>query len=82
MDVLLIAVIGTLNIVCFFVGAKVGQMASKEKDIELPKIDPIAKYKEYQEGKEAEREREKVETIMRNIERYDGTDFGQEDVPR
>lgn len=83
MDILLIAVVGTLNIVCFFVGAKVGQTVSKGKEIEVPKIpSPVALYKAHTEAKEVEAEKNKLDTILRNIERYDGTANGQEDVPR
>ena len=83
MDILLVLVVGTLNVVCFFVGAKVGQMVSKGKEIEIPKIPgPITAYKAHIEAKEAEAEKNKLDVILRNIERYDGTANGQEDVPR
>ena len=83
MEVLLIAVVGTLNIACFFIGAKVGQTVAKGKEIEVPVIkSPMAMIQEYQDSKEAKKEQERVETIMRNVERYDGTANGQEDVPR
>lgn len=80
MDILLILVVGALNVACFFIGAKVGQKVSKGEDIELPKVDPMKPIREAQERREADRERERVETIMRNIEKYDGTGAGQEDV--
>ena len=83
MDILLIAVVGTLNIACFFVGAKVGQTVSKGETIEVPKIpSPITAYKNHMATKEAEAEKNRLDVILRNIERYDGTDYGQEDVPR
>ena len=83
MDILLIAVVGTLNIVCFFVGAKVGNAVAKGKDIEVPKIpSPITAYKAHIATKEAEIEKNRLDIILRNIERYDGTANGQEDVPR
>ena len=82
MDILTIAVISTLNIVCFFVGSKVGQMVVKGRDIELPTINPVKKYKEHKDHKEAEYEKQKMDIILKNIERYDGTANGQEDVPR
>ncbi len=83
MDILLIAVVGTLNIACFFVGAKVGQTVAKGKDIEVPKINgPVATYKAHIERKEAEAEKNRLDTILRNIEQYDGTGKGQEDIPR
>lgn len=83
MDILLVLVVGTLNVVCFFIGAKIGQTVSKGKDIEVPKIpSPITAYKSHIATKEAEAEKNRLDVILRNIERYDGTANGQEDVPR
>lgn len=82
--ILLVLVIGILCIVCFFVGARVGQKVVKGEEIKAPsisKLNPMNIYKEHQEKQEMEKEKNKVETILRNIERYDGTDTGQEDVP-
>ena len=80
--ILLMAVTGTLNIVCFFVGAKVGQTVAKGKEIETPQLNPMELYRKHREKKQAEEENSRMETILRNIERYDGTGNGQEDVPR
>ena len=84
MEVLLALVVGTLCIVCFFIGAKVGQTVANGERIETPDLNPVKAIKEHQEKKAAEREQEteqrKIETIMRNIEAYDGTTKGQEDV--
>lgn len=82
MEILLVLTVGTLCIACFFVGAKVGQQASKGEPIETPVINPIKAIREHQERKAAEEEQSKIDTIMRNIEIYDGTERGQEDVPR
>ncbi len=83
MEVLLIAVVGTLNIACFFIGAKVGQTVANGKEIQTPEIkSPMKLYQEHQDRKEAEKEKSKVDVILQNIERYDGTANGQEDVPR
>ena len=76
------AVTGTLNIVCFFIGAKVGQTVAKGKDIETPQLNPMEQYRKHQEKKRAEEEKNRLDTILKNIERYDGTANGQEDVPR
>ena len=81
MDILLIAVTGILNIACFFIGAKVGQTVSKGKEIAMPNLNPVKAYHEQLERHEAQREKNRLETIMRNIERYDGTGNYQEDVP-
>ena len=80
MEILLIAVVGTLNIVCFFIGAKVGQMVSKGEPLQIPS--PVTAYKAHVEAKEAQAEKNRLDVILGNIERYDGTGNGQEDVPR
>lgn len=79
---LLIAIVSTSNAVCFFVGAKVGQTVSKGEPIETPTLNPMKLIREREDRKEAEKEQERIETIMRNIENYDGTGYGQKDVPR
>ena len=83
MEALLIAVVGTLNIVCFFVGAKVGQTAAKGKEIETPVVkNPLDAVRQRQNTKEAKKELERIDIIRANMERYDGTSNGQADVPR
>lgn len=82
MDILTIAVTGLLNIVCFYLGAKVGQKVVKGETIEIPSVNPIELVREHREKKEAEIEQNRIDTILRNIEAFDGTSKGQEDVPR
>lgn len=78
--VILILLVGTLNIVCFFLGAKVGQKVVKGEAIETPSFNPMRAYREEQSKKEADREQSRYNTIMENIEAYDGTGMGQKDV--
>lgn len=82
MDVLTILALGFINLACFLMGAKVGQTVSKGEEVKLPTVNPIEVYRKHEAKKEAQMEQERIDTIMRNIERYDGTGRGQEDVPR
>lgn len=82
MEILLMLIFSVSNIVCFVVGAKVGQKVSKGETIETPNLNPVKAYHEYQSQKEADRKQNRLDAIMRNIENYDGTGIGQEDVPR
>lgn len=82
MDILSVIVTGVLCIACFYIGAKTGQTVAKGKDIEMPKVNPMKIYKERQDKREADKELEKIETILQNIDRYDGTSVGQQDIPR
>lgn len=80
--ILLILTVGALCVACFFVGAKVGQTVAKGEEIQAPKIDPLKPFREREERQEAKKEQERMDAIMRNIDRYDGTGIGQEDIPR
>lgn len=79
--IILIALVGTLNVVCFFVGAKVGNAVAKDEPIKAPTINPMEIIRESQDKKEARREQDYYDTIMSNIENYNGTSIGQKDVP-
>jgi hypothetical protein len=82
MEIILLLVSSISNIVCLVVGAKVGQTVSKGEPIEMPSVNPIEAIREHNDKKEADREQDRLETILRNIERYDGSANGQEEVPR
>lgn len=81
MDILILLAVCASNVACFFIGAKIGQTAYKGERIELPAPDPMKAVQEHRDRKEAEMEQNRVDTILRNIEAYDGTSRGQEDVP-
>jgi hypothetical protein len=80
MEGILLAIVSLSNIACFVIGAKVGQKVAKNEPVELPKIDPLQAVREHRAQKEAEREQRREDTILRNVDRYDGTPNGQEDV--
>ena len=83
-SVLTILAISVLNIACFFVGSKVGRAIVKGEKVKMP--NPVEAIKEHKAQKEAQKEAEweqvRLETIMQNIECYDGTSNNQKDVPR
>lgn len=82
MEVLMMAVMAIANILCFIVGAKVGQAVSKGEKIEAPTVDPLKIYRDNQEKKAAKEEQKAVEALLHNIDMYDGTGNGQKDLPR
>ncbi len=82
MEILLLIVAGAVNIACFLIGAKVGQMVQKGEKIDIASGIPFKAAEERENKMQAQREQDRVNTILRNIENYDGTARGQEDVPR
>lgn len=81
MEILLVAVIALGNIACFIVGAKVSQQAHRGEEIKLPKVSVTGAIRHRRENKETELERERIDTILRNIDQYDGSENCQVDVP-
>ena len=80
MEILLVLTVGAMCIGCFLVGAKVGQTVAKGEPIELPKVNPLEAVREHRDRKNAQEEQDKLDKVLRNIERYDGTARGQEDI--
>ncbi len=80
-NIILIAAVGLMNIVCFFIGAKIGQKVTQGVEIKMP--NPIKTVKEeirdYKETREQEEWQETFETNAYNIDVYDGTGIGQKD---
>lgn len=70
------------NVLSFVIGAKIGQKTAKGEKIDMPTINPVTLYNEHKEKEETKKELDKLDVILNNIEIYDGTDKGQEDVPR
>lgn len=81
MEVLLILTVGTVNILCFFVGAKVGQTVVRGETVKAPEMNPAKVLREHRAQKEADKEAKRLEAIMNNIDTYDGTGQGQREVP-
>lgn len=81
MEALLLLVMGATNVACFIIGAKVGQTVAKGEKIETPTLNPMKAIREHKDRQVAEMEQDRLDTIMRNIEGYNGTGMGQEDVP-
>ena len=81
MDIVLLLAIASLsNVACFVIGAKVGQKVAKDEPIETPAVNPFKAYREMQQQKEEEAAKNKIDTILRNIDNFDGYGYGQEDV--
>jgi hypothetical protein len=81
MDVLLLVVFISLsNFICLVVGVKVGQKAYRGEDIKMKLPNPVEKVKTFRESQETKKEQEAVETMLYNIDVYDGTGLGQRDI--
>ena len=77
-QVLLVAVICLSNVACLIAGAKIGQKAYRGEEIKLP--NPVEKAQSFKESQEYRKEQEALDTMLHNINVYDGTSLGQKDI--
>ncbi len=82
MTVLIIVTSSIFNIICFFLGAKIGQMVVKNEPVRIIDKSPIESIREKQDSKELKKQQEIDDVIKHNIDVYDGTSLGQKDIPR
>lgn len=74
-------VAGAFNVACFFIGARVGQASSMGETIVTPTLNPIKMIEERENRKHAQKQQERIDAILHNIEAYDGTSANQMDIP-
>ena len=81
MEMLLIALIFSFsNIACLIIGLRIRD--GKEIKISSP-VEMIKEHKENKETRQEEKQKqEALETMLYNIERYDGTEEGQLDIKK
>lgn len=75
-------IIVVINLITLLIGVKVGMSVANKKDITLNPIKAIHERKEERaEEKEAALKDKQLKTMLKNIDNYDGTEFGQEEIP-
>ncbi len=72
-----IIIVSVLNIVCFLIGAIVGQRVFERKPVI---INPVKEIKEYKEEQEISKEEQRFKDIADNIDAYNGTAIGQKKI--
>ena len=78
--IILVLLVGALELLAFFIGARIGQKASKDEEIKLPNINPVEAYRKHEERAREKQEQREVNIMLENIDNYDGSGLGQKDV--
>lgn len=78
----LIALTTLLNLCSFIAGAKIGQKVVRGQEIETPKFEPLKTVQEWNKNKEIKKEEERTKIIAENIDSYNGTPYGQQEIPK
>ena len=80
MEVWILLFGGALNILCFMIGASIGQKAVKGERIETPNLNPVTAVQNAVEKYEEDKKERQMETVLDNIDNYNGTPIGQKAV--
>lgn len=83
MQVYEVIILCAFNLISFIVGAKIGQSSAKGKDIKINPVKAIKDdIKETKVAKADSLKRKQIDTMLQNIDKYDGTGIGQTEIPK
>ncbi len=77
----LLFLFGIFIIVAYTLGLKNGQKLKKDEEIKMPEINPVKIVRNEIETFEQKKKQDIYDTMMSNIDNYDGTGLGQKDIP-
>lgn len=71
------------NLLSLIIGVIIGQKSTKGREITLNPVKAIkTEIKSNRETKEQELKKKKIDTMLKNIDNYDGSGLGQNEIPR
>jgi hypothetical protein len=72
---------GIFIILAYTLGLKNGQKLKNNEEIKIPEINPVKIVRNEIETFEQKKKQDAYDTMMANIDNYDGTGLGQKDIP-
>lgn len=73
-------IFGVFILVSYTLGLYNGQKLANKEKVSIPVVNPVKAVQEYQEDKREKKELEEFNTMLSNIENYDGTGLGQQEI--
>lgn len=80
--IIILVIAAVLSAGSLIIGIVIGQRLGRGEAIRIPELDPTRVIQSRAEKAAQKAEDERNAVILRNLERYDGTSNGQEEVPR
>lgn len=77
----LLFLFGIFIILSYTLGLKNGQKLKNNEEIKIPEINPVKIVRNEIETSKQKKKQDAYDTIMANIDNYDGTGLGQKDIP-
>ena len=77
----LLFLFGIFIILSYTLGLKNGRKLKNNEEIKIPEINPVKIVRNEIETFEQKKKQDAYDTMMANIDNYDGTGLGQKDIP-
>ena len=77
----LLFLFGVFIILAYTLGLRNGQKLKNNEEIKIPEINPIKIVRNEIATFEQKKKQDAYDTMMANIDNYDGTGLGQKDIP-
>ena len=77
----LLFLFGIFIILSYTLGLKNSQKLKNNEEIKIPEINPVKIVRNEIETFEQKKKQDAYDTMMANIDNYDGTGLGQKDIP-
>lgn len=77
---LMLIVYGASMLLAFLIGAKTAQNAYEKDEITVPNMNPIKAIENHLERVENNKEQERINTMLDNINNYRGDGIGQKEI--
>lgn len=77
----LLFLFGIFIILSYTLGLRNGQKLKNNEEIKIPEINPVKIVRNEIETFEQKKKQDAYDTMMANIDNYDGTGLGQKDIP-
>lgn len=77
----LLFLFGVFIIMAYTFGLENGQKLKNNEEIKIPEINPVKIVRNEIETFEQKKKQDAYDTMMANIDNYDGTGLGQKDIP-
>lgn len=77
----LLFLFGIFIILAYTLGLKNGQKLKNNEEIKMPEVNPVKIVRNEIDAFEQKKKQDAYDTMMANIDNYDGTGLGQKDIP-
>lgn len=78
--IILCTLFGVFILTAYSLGLKNGQRLSKNEEIIVPELNPVKVIQDGIETHEEKKKQEQFDIMMSNIDNYDGTGIGQQNI--